>query len=95
MIGKLSTYKPYLVATTLPETYPRYDREAPEQFKKIAEEFVKGSELPTDSYDRDTFVLKRRVGIVRCKLAEISERTMSNPHVRFFNKHNPGWREVR
>ena len=95
VIGKLSTYKPYLVATMMPDTHPRYDKEPPEEYKKIAEEFVRSVQSPGDECDRDTFVLRRRTATVHEQLAAISERDLQNPHIRFFNEHNPGWKEVR
>ena len=94
MIAKLSTYKSYLMATIMPDSHPRYDKEAPEEIKKIAEEFVRSIQSPEDEYDRDTFVLRRRTVIVNTHMAEISERDLQNPHVRFFKERNPGWREV-
>ncbi|CAI8030974.1 hypothetical protein GBAR_LOCUS17569 [Geodia barretti] len=40
-----------------------------------------------------TFCLRRRTVIVNTHMAEISERELQNPHIRFFNERNPGWRE--
>jgi hypothetical protein len=94
MIGKLSTYKSYIMTTIMPDTHPRYDKEAPEEYKKIAEDFVRSIQSPEDEYDRDTFVLRRRTAIVNEHLAAISERELQNPHISFFNERNPGWREV-
>ena len=90
----MSTYKSYLISTSYPDSHPRYDKEAPEEIKKIAEEFVRSIQSPEDEYDRDTFVLRRRTVIVNTHMAEISERELQNPHIRFFNERNPGWREV-
>ena len=94
LITKMSTYKAYLISTSYPDSHPRYDKEAPEEIKKIAEEFVRSIQSPEDEYDRDTFVLRRRTVIVNTHMAEISERELQNPHIRFFNERNPGWREV-
>jgi hypothetical protein len=93
LITKMSTYKSYLISTSYPDSHPRYDKEAPEEYKKIAEDFVRSIQSPEDEYDRDTFVLRRRTAIVNEHLAAISERELQNPHISFFNERNPGWRE--
>jgi hypothetical protein len=95
MLGKLSTYKPYIMSTVMPETFPRYDRDTPEEYKEIAEDFVSSVKVQGAEYDRETMVLRRRVGVVRQNMVTISERDMINPHIRFFNERNSGWREVR
>ena len=77
------------------ESHPRYDRDAPEEYKRVAEDFVRSVQAPGDEYDRDTFVLRRRVGVANEHLAPISERDLQNPHINFFNQRNSGWREVR
>ena len=51
--------------------------------------------LPSEDFNRDTLVLKRRVGLIREHVAPISERDLANTHIKFFNDHNPGWRQVR
>ena len=94
VIGKISTYKTYLIASQFPDCFPRYDRETPEIYKTIAEDFMTSQQLPSDSFNRDTLVLRRRFGVMKGHVAAISERDLSNPHINFFNKHNPGWREV-
>ena len=94
VIAKGSTYKSYLVAMTMPETQPRYDKEAPEEYKQIAEEFVRSIHTPMENYNRDTFLLHRRVGLVKAHQAAISQRDMQNPHIRFFLERNPEWTEV-
>ena len=62
--------------------------------KTIAEEYVACIKLPSESFDRDTMVLRRRFGVVKDHVAPISERDLQNPHIKFFNDRNPGWREV-
>ena len=78
----------------MPDSQPRYDQEAPEEYKQIAEDFVRGVQSPGDEYDRETFVLRRRTVVVNEHLVSISERDLLNPHIRFFNERNPGWRKV-
>ena len=95
LIVKASTYKSYLLSTIMSESHPRYDRESPEEYKRVAEDFVRSVQAPGDEYDRDTFVLRRRVGVANEHLAPISERDLQNPHINFFNQRNSGWREVR
>ena len=77
------------------ESHPRHDMEAPEEYKKIAEDFVCGVQSAGDEYDRNTFVLRRKTVVLDKQLAAISDRDLQNPHIRFFNERNPGWREVR
>ena len=94
VLGKVSTYKTYLIATGVRDCYPRYDKPTPELFKMIAQEYVNSIKSSADSFDRESSVLKRRVGVVKHHVAPISEHDLKNPHIRFFNERNPGWREV-
>jgi len=91
----MSTYKPYLMVQLHRECYPHYAKEAPEEVKQIAEEFAGAVSWQDDSYDRDTFVLRRRIGVIKEHVAPISDRDLRNPHIKFFNERNSGWREVR
>lgn len=93
IVGKVSTYKTYLLAVRFRECYPRYDQETPETYKKIAQDYVK-SINSEDSFNPETSVLKRRVGVVKEHVAPISSHCLKNPHINFFNERNPGWREV-
>ncbi|CAI8030976.1 hypothetical protein GBAR_LOCUS17569 [Geodia barretti] len=52
LITKMSTYKSYLISTSYPDSHPRYDKEAPEEIKKIAEEFVRSIQSPEDRGDQ-------------------------------------------
>lgn len=94
VLGKVSTYKTYLLAARFRECYPRYDKETPELYKEIAQEYIKSINSPEDSFDPETSVLKRRVGVVKEHVAPISSHSLKNPHIKFFNERNPGWREV-
>lgn len=93
IIGKSSTYKSYLITSQFPGCHPYPGREIPELFKKIAEDYVNSMKLPSEDFNRDTLVLKRRVGLIREHVAPISERDLANTHIKFFNDHNPGWRQ--
>ena len=93
-MAKASTYKPYLVAQLHRKCYPHYAKETPEEIKQIAEEFVGAVSSQDDSYDRDTFVLRRRMGVMQEHVAPISDRDLRNPHIKFYNERNSGWRKV-
>ncbi len=72
------------------EFYPRYDRPTPHRFQDMLDHFA------TDRYGED---YDRRLGVVRFKhpqvvrgdLGGIEPRRMTNPHVAFFAKRNPGY----
>ena len=76
------------------ESYPRYDRETPEHFKNILNEFARSELHSGDSYDEETNVFKQQQTILQENLAAISERDLQNPHINFFAKRNPGHKEV-
>ena len=95
MLGKVSTYKAYIQLYENHEFYPRYDKETPELYKKIAEDYAVDMKNSSDTYDRDNLILRRRLGIVREGVAPITERELRDPRIRFFSERNHGWREVR
>ena len=64
LIVKASTYKSYLLSTIMSVSHPRHDMEAPEEYKNIAEDFVRGVQSAEDEYDRNTFVLRRKTVIL-------------------------------
>ena len=79
MVARVSTYKMYiLLYTYFSEFYPHHQREAPELYKKIAEDYTTSIRSSSDSYDRDSFILKRRVGFVKESVAQITERELQD-----------------
>ena len=76
------------------EAYPRYDRETPEFFKNMLNDFAEGLKKPNETYNPETFVLEREVSHVKNFVAPISEKELLNPNIKFFNERNPGWRKV-
>ena len=95
MLGKASTYKAYIQLYENNEFYPRYEKETPELYKKIAEEYAMGMKNSSEDYDRDNLILRRRLSIVREGVASITERELQDPRIRFFSERNHDWREVR
>ena len=94
LVGKAISYHSYLVAMKFKESYPRYDRETPEHFKKILNEFAQSELHGGDSYDEETNVIKQRQAKLQENLSAISERDLKNPHIKFFAERNPGHKEV-
>ena len=75
------------------ECYPHYSKETPEIYKKVAEEFVADC-YNLEEYDRETFIMRRRVGTMNDHVAPIYERHLQNPHIKFFNERNADWKKV-
>ena len=94
IVGKSFSYKSYLVATKFQEFYPRYNKETPEFYKDLLEEFAESVRLPDEVYNPETFVLEREISYLKDFVAVISEQDLKNPHIRFFNEQNPGWTKV-
>lgn len=93
-IGRGSTYKPFIASHIHREVYPHPFKETPEFYKKMAEDFVLNIKGESDGYDRDTMVLKRRVGTVRESTAPVSEKDLQHPYIKFFLERNSNWKEV-
>ena len=94
IVGKSFSYKSYMVATKFQEFYPRYNKETPEFYKDLLEEFAESVRLPDEVYNPETFVLEREISYLKDYVAVISEQDLKNPHIRFFNEQNPGWTKV-
>ena len=79
------------------EFYPVYNRETPENFKKIFAEYaaaivaLKGEGA---KYNPETFVIEQESNHLLDHLTVLSERDLQNPHIKFFVERNPGWKEV-
>ena len=96
-IGKLYSYKAYLFVADLNGTYPRYDRETPDRYKKILDEFAetyvktKGGRA---KYNPETNVIEQENSNLAENLTTLPEQDLKNPHVNFFVEKNPGWKKV-
>ena len=79
-------------------SYPRYDRDTPEQLKKIQDEFARSgiSHQEDKTYDEKTNVIVvHNAGVhVAEGLSAVSERDLQNPHIKFFVERNPGYTKV-
>ena len=97
MVGKLYSYKAYLIVTPMREMYPVYDRETPEYYKKVFADFAekivrfKGGRA---KYNPETFVIEQEDNHLAENLTTLSEQDLLNPHIKFFIERNPGWRKV-
>ena len=98
VIGCVINYKAYLFALSTMEFYPIYNKETPEQFKKMFDEFA-ASFIRTVGrymkYNPETFVIEQEEVILKESLSVVTERDLQNPHIKFFFERNPGWRKVR
>ena len=94
IVGKSFSYRSYLVATRFPESYPRYDRETPEFYKKMLKEYALGPGAK-ENYNEETCVLALRKGVLRGGLLPVTEQDLQNPHIKYFVEHNPGYTHVR
>ena len=83
-----------MFATRFKECYPRYDRETPEHFRKIINEFAKSELREGDTYDEETNVIKQKLVHLPENLAAVSEKDLQNPHIKFFVERNPGYTKV-
>ena len=97
-IGNLISYKAYLVPiSSSSEYYPVYNRETPERFKKMFDEYAAsfmssvGKQM---KYNPETFVVEHEGIILDESSSVVTERDLQNPHIKFFVDRNPGWRKV-
>jgi hypothetical protein len=92
--GKAFSYKSYLaMAKSVKEAYPRFDAETPPFIKKIMDSYALSVKRADEEYDSETCVLKRELSHMKESIAPISPADLSNPHIQFFNRQNPGWRK--
>ena len=96
-IGKVFSPKAYVFGLSMEGFYPIYDRETPEQYKKIFAEFAEmhiSSKAGRAKYNPDTFVIEQEDSHVVENLTVLSEHELQSPHIKFFMERNPGWRKV-
>ena len=98
LIAKVYSYKAYLFALSAKECYPIYNRETPENYRKILADFAAGvvnSKHGRAKYNPDTNVIENEDSYLTENLTLLSEQDLQNPHIKFFVERNPGWRKVR
>ena len=96
-IGKVYSPKGYVFGLSMTEFHPIYNRETPEQYKKIFAEFAEtyiSSKPGRARYNPETFVIEQEDSSVAENLAVLSEHELQNPHIKFFVDRNPGWKKV-
>ena len=93
IVVRALTYKSYIAfCHNLTKGYPRYDLEMPQYAKDLINKFVEGFNGPSDIFDRETSVYKReRSKIKQGAVAELTEKDLQDPHIKFFAERNPGW----
>ena len=96
-IGKVYSPKGYVFGLSMTEFHPIYNRETPEQYKKIFAELAEtyiSSKPGRARYNPETFVIEQEDSSVAENLAVLSEHELQNPHIKFFVERNPGWKKV-
>ena len=97
IIGKVYSPKAYVFGLSMKGFHPVYDKETPEQYKKIFAEFAEmhiSSKAGKAKYNPETFVIEQEDSCVVENLTILSEQDLQNPHIKFFVERNPGWRKV-
>ena len=84
----------YLMVNKMPNTFPRYDKPTPESLKRVCEEWVQAEMASGEKYNRDTCVLERTLSHVKQHVSQVDALDRRNPHIAFFLKTNPGYRQV-
>ena len=91
VVGKAFSYKSYLHLCNAVSCYPRHDSETPDFARQILNDFGESVKVPHETYDRDTFVLKREFSSLKTGIATVRPEDLNNPHIKFFVERNPGW----
>ena len=97
IVGLVYSPKSYVVGLSMKEYYPVYNRETPEQFKKIFTEFAEtyvSSRPGRAKFNPETFVVEQEDSQLMENLTVFSEHELQHPHVKFFVDRNPGWKKV-
>ena len=97
VVGKVYSHKAYTFGLSMKEFYPVYNRETPENFKKIFADFAETivrSKAGRAKYNPETFVIEMGDTHLTENLTVLSERELENPHIKFFVERNPGWKKV-
>ena len=97
VVGKVASYKAYLVGLSMNKYHPVYNKETPELYKKIFADFadsVVRSFGGRAKYNPETFVLEQEDVYLEENLQTVSEQDLQNPHIKFYVEKNPGWKKV-
>ena len=90
----MSLHVPSQMITPFEEFYPRYDRKTPPSIKALIDQIALSAKQPNENYNKDTCVLEREFSRVKEHVAPITDQELKNPHIKFFDEQNPGWRKV-
>ncbi len=92
MFGKSFSYKSYSVLThSLSHVYPSYNRNIPDNIKRVIDEFASKVKLPNEEYDTDRCVLMREHVRMKEFVSEPRSADINDPNVKYFFDINPGW----
>lgn len=92
--GKAFSYKSYLtMAKNIDNFYPRYNIKTPPFEQKVIDDFALSIKSPDEVYDPRRCVLERTHTAMKEFVAPIVDRDLNNPHIKFFQETNPGWRQ--
>ena len=97
IVGLVYSPKSYVLGLSMKEYYPVYNRETPEQFKKIFTEYAEAyvsSRPGRAKFNPETFVVEQEDSHLMQNLAVFSKYELQHPHVKFFVERNPGWKKV-
>lgn len=93
IIGKTFGYKSYLAfATTVKNFYPRYNTTTPSFEKRLLDNYAESMRFSGESYNQEG-VIEREGVMLKENVSPISNEDLNNPHIQFFQEHNPGWRK--
>ena len=85
-------YKTYLLmANNFAEHYPRHERPTPPESQQVLEDFA--LQLFPDSYNRTSGLIEFEASLGQLKghVAPITQESLDNPRIRFFQERNPTW----
>jgi hypothetical protein len=86
------TYKPYiLMARYLEEYYPSEERPMPGWVRSLRDQL--GSHYYGDQFDSESGTVRKAIRQIRGGVADITERELSDPSIRYYAACNPGHRE--
>ena len=82
------------MCTRFHDSYPRYDCDTPEDFKKVLSEYAHSVMTKKDKYNPDTCILEQGKTQLKDSLQAVTEQDLQNPHVKYFIEKNPNWVKV-
>lgn len=92
--GMFFTYKLYLVSTKLfKNCYPRYDAKTPDLYKNLISQYASSSLDEGEIFDEEKGLIIQSLCFVKDHVASITDNDLSNPHIEFYARANPHWKD--